>query len=344
MKIPLSKIDIEQSVQVRAAIHGETVDRYAEHLQTPRAVPLPPIVVFGPDSRGMYFLSEGWHRYEAHKKAKRDGILATVKEGGWKEALEHALSSNAAHGLPRTNKDKRRVVDLALMHWPSWSDQLIADKCLVSRDLVGDIRRERQPVVKPQVDKTPTSQNEGLTKTDPPTRVVLGKDGKVRKITSRPPASKPPVSPPAKPPASPPEKVPTVGKPEPATFQPLDTSTKSDALPVDELGKTVLPHLVGLWQGRDILRGMVATIREVRGDVEQAHDDRSPLFCGKGQGCYPIDGQGVVAALKRAEEELKAGIPYTVCGICNGTGCRGCSGNGMVTEIQFSRLAPEFRR
>jgi uncharacterized ParB-like nuclease family protein len=344
MKIPLSKIDVEQSVQVRAAIHGETVDRYAEHLQTPRAIPLPPIVVFGPDSRGMYFLSEGWHRYEAHKKAKRDGILATVKDGGWKEALEHALGSNAAHGLPRSNKDKRRVVELALMHWPTWSDQLIADKCAVHFNTVRSIRAERQPPQIVGVDKNPTTQNEELTETAPPTREVLGKDGKVRNIPTRPPVSKPPSVSPKAPPPAPSRNAPTVGKPEPAMFQPLDTSAKADALPVDELGKTVLPHLVSLWLGRDILRGMAAAIREVRGDVEQAQEDRSPLFCGKGQGCYPIDGQGIVAALKRAEEELKAGIPYTVCGICNGTGCRGCSGNGMVTEIQFSRLAPEFRR
>jgi uncharacterized ParB-like nuclease family protein len=335
MKLPLSKIDIEKSVQVRAAIHGETVDRYAEHLMTPRSVPLPPIVVFGPDSRGMYFLSEGWHRYEAHKKAKRENIQATAKEGGWKEALENALSSNSAHGLPRSKKDKRRVVELAILHWPTWSHQMIADKCAVSKTFVEGIRKVAQPSHDGMVDENPTSQNEGLTEVDPPTREVLGKDGIVRKIPTRPPKS-PPKS-------KPPEEVPTLGTSEPEKFQPLEYPGESDELPKDERGKTVLPHLVSLWQGGEILKGMVRTVREVRADIEQAIEDRDPLFCGRGQGVPPIHGQGLLASLKRTEEELKVGIPYTVCGCCNGTGCRGCSGNGMVTRTQFDRLAPEFR-
>lgn len=338
MKISLSKIDIEQSVQVRAAIHGETVDRYAEHLQTPGAVPLPPIVVFGPDSRGFYFLSEGWHRYEAHKKAKRTTILATVKEGGWKEALEHALGSNATHGLPRSNKDKRRVVELALIHWATKSDQMIADTCAVTRVFVLGVRKELQPVNGLQVDKNPTSPPQALTKTTPPTREVLGKDGKVRTVPSRPP----PVKRPATPPVAPPDSDPMPGNPEPEYVQPLETP--DETLPVDQLGKTVLPHLVTLWRGGDVLRGMIKVIRDVRADVEQSFENRDPLFCGNSQGAPPISNQSLVAALKRAENELKAGIPFTVCGSCNGVGCRGCSGNGLVTELQFERLAPEFRR
>lgn len=347
MKIQLSKIDIEQSVQVRAAIHGETVDRYAEHLQTPGAVPLPPIVVFGPDSRGFFFLSEGWHRYEAHKKAKRSAMLATVKEGGWKEALEHALGSNAAHGLPRSNKDKRRVVELALMHWPTWSSRLIAEKCQVSHTLVDQVRDDQlatvassttgQPAVTPPGDEAPTPPSQALTST-PPTRAVLGKDGKVRSVPSRPP----PVKRPATAPVAPPDNVPMPGPAEAEDVQPLDTSR--DELPVDQLGKTVLPHLVSLWQGGERLRGMVASIREVRLAIEQAVANRDPLFCGNNQGMSPVPNQSLVAALKRAENELKAGIPFAVCGTCNGVGCRGCSGNGLVTELQYERLAPEFRR
>lgn len=326
MKIPLSKIDTEQSVQVRAVIHQETVERYAEHIQTPRAVPLPPILVFGPDSRGMYFLSEGWHRYEAHKKANRDAILATVKEGGWKDALEHALSSNATHGLPRSNKDKRRVVELALKHWSEWSSHKIAEKCAVGDDLVNEIRRC-------QVSENDTCQP----------RTVIGKDGKKYKVgppPSRPPAKKPPASPPF----APPEKAPTVGTPEPETVQSMDDPGEEDSLPKDDRGKTVLPHLLNLWEGRTKLVEMAKTLRDVRRDVEQAVNDRDPLFCGSGQGVSPVSCQSLVAAIKRAEEEIKSGIPYTVCGCCNGVGCRGCSGNGMVTELQFSRLAPEYRR
>lgn len=333
MKIQLSKIDIQKSVQVRVAIHGETVERYAEHLQKSGAVPLPPIVVFGPDSRGMYFLSEGWHRYEAHKKAKRDGILATVKEGGWKEALENALGSNDKHGLPRNNKDKRRVVELTFMHWPNLSHQMVADKCAVSKAFVESVRKVAQPSYGRMVDESPTTQSQGLTESDPPVREVLGKDGKLRKISTRPPTRRPS--------ENPPEDDPDVGSDEPEKSQTPEPA--ADALPVDERGKTVPPHLVALWRDRDILRGMVRTIREIRADAEEAIADSRPLFVGRGQGGPPINAQGLIASLMRTEEELKNGIPYTVCGACNGGGCRGCSGNGLATRTQFERLAPEFR-
>ena len=75
-----SDIDLESSVQVRAKIDPETVAEYAAHIEAKKA-PLPPIVVYGPDSRGKFFLSEGWHRVKASQQAGREGIQATVKEG-----------------------------------------------------------------------------------------------------------------------------------------------------------------------------------------------------------------------------------------------------------------------
>jgi uncharacterized ParB-like nuclease family protein len=303
MKLPIPKIDTDQSVQVRDVIHMQTVEDYADHI-TAGGPPLPPIVVYGPDSRGMYFLSEGWHRLAAHKKAGRTTIAATVREGGWKDALQAALGSNAAHGLPRTNKDKRRVVELALKHWPGWSDTLIAERCAVSDRFVRDVRSELQP-------------RNGSTPDVPQKR--LGKDGKTYTV---------PPPPPSQPPATP---APSAKKPEPPP------------LPVDPAGRTILPHLLGIWAGRERLTGMAKQIGEVRRAVEQAFDDRDPLFAGSGQGVSPVDRQGLIAALSRAEKEIKAAVPWGLCGMCNGTGCRACSGNGLVTKVQHDRLAPEFR-
>ena len=65
--IRISDIDLESSVQVRAKIDPETVAEYAAHIEAKKA-PLPPIIVYGPDSRGKFFLSEGWHRVEAAKR------------------------------------------------------------------------------------------------------------------------------------------------------------------------------------------------------------------------------------------------------------------------------------
>lgn len=53
-----------------------------------------------------------------------------------------ALRTIGAHGLPRTNADKRRAVTMLLEdpEWTQWSDREIAKACSVSNHLVGDVR------------------------------------------------------------------------------------------------------------------------------------------------------------------------------------------------------------
>ena len=349
MKIPLNKIDLDASIDARDERSEQHIEDYTEHLQTSGSVPLPAIMVFGPDSRGQFFLSEGWHRYEAHKRAGRSTIEAIVTPGGWIDAQDYATSklrSNARHGWRETRKQKRRAVMLTIMRHAEWTDVKVADHCGVSRELVIDVRSSMCRNLQNPTDDTDVVQHQ-----DTP-RTVTRKNGKPYTVPTRPQPSKPPVSkPPSAPPSKPPEIVPEVacldpqgrGQPDPEDVQPLDTSPEPDELPKDERGKTVLPHLLHLWEGRSTLKGLIKTVREVRKTVEQAIEDRDPLFCGSGQGVSPISCQALIAALKRSEEELKAGIPYSVCGSCNGTGCRGCSGNGLVTELQLSRLAPEYR-
>lgn len=59
-------------------------------------------------------------------------------------AVLYACGANAAHGLRRTNADKRRAV-LTLLEdgeWAKLSDEEIARRCAVSRPFVGGLRPE----------------------------------------------------------------------------------------------------------------------------------------------------------------------------------------------------------
>ncbi len=277
--IRISDIDLESSVQVRAKIDPETVAEYAAHIEAKKA-PLPPIVVYGPDSRGKFFLSEGWHRVAAAKKAGRDGIMATIKDGGWKEALEHALGSNAAHGLRRTNLDKRRAVELALKHWPEWSSRAIAEKVGVSHTFVDESR--------PQVATVATS-NTNVT-------FVTGKDGK--QYPSMPPSRPPSV-----------DELPKdqKGRSIPPMCVPI-WNRRQEVVDVLKAVSEIRTKFVNaqddrdpLWcgsknQGRTLVNftSVIAHLNQVYDDIKAALAIRVCPVC-QGLGCAHCSGNGVIS-------------------------------------------------
>ena len=55
-----------------------------------------------------------------------------------------SLGANGSHGLPRTNADKRRAVEILLRdpEWSQWSDREIARRACVHHQMVGAMRRE----------------------------------------------------------------------------------------------------------------------------------------------------------------------------------------------------------
>ena len=134
----ISDINID-GTQSRCALNEATVEDYRQAIQG--GAKFPPVTVFFDGSS--YWLADGFHRYFAH--AAIDGMLeidADVRKGTQRDALLHSLGANAAHGLQRTNADKRRIVTLMLedAEWAKWSDREIARACAVSAPFVGDVR------------------------------------------------------------------------------------------------------------------------------------------------------------------------------------------------------------
>jgi hypothetical protein len=95
-------------------------------------------VLFGTVKR--CWIGDGWHRVMAARQLGRTEIEADLREGDRRDALKYALGANAANGLRRTNDDKRRCVELALVAFGGLSSRSIADMCGVSHPFVMKVK------------------------------------------------------------------------------------------------------------------------------------------------------------------------------------------------------------
>lgn len=138
VKMFLSSIRVDGGTQPRSAIDQNIVAEYAEALKA--GAKFPPVTVFhdGAD----HWLGDGFHRFHAHRHAGLDSIAAEIRTGTQRDAVLFSVGANAAHGLRRSNEDKRKAV-LTLLEdaeWSQWSDRKIAEVCGVSHPLVAGVR------------------------------------------------------------------------------------------------------------------------------------------------------------------------------------------------------------
>lgn len=139
MQIKLTKIKFDERLQNRVKIDSETVKEYSDAIDA--GVKLPDVTVFFDGSD--YWLADGFHRYHAHNQLGILEIGADVRNGTLREAILFSVGVNAAHGLRRTNADKRKAVETLLQddEWSMWSDNEIAKRCNVSNHLVADVKK-----------------------------------------------------------------------------------------------------------------------------------------------------------------------------------------------------------
>lgn len=138
MKLALSSIRADGGTQSRDALNEETVREYAEAMR--EGAQFPPIVVFHDGSKR--WLADGFHRFMAARKAEIAELDAVVHQGTRRDAVLYSVGANAAHGLPRTNADKRFAVTMLLQdeEWARWSNQEIARRCCVSPTTVAAVK------------------------------------------------------------------------------------------------------------------------------------------------------------------------------------------------------------
>jgi uncharacterized ParB-like nuclease family protein len=152
-EIGLDLIRADASAQMRMVASETVVSEYAEAINS--GAEFPPIVVFFDGDA--HWLADGFHRLAAHQKLGYETILADVREGGLRDAIQYSLGANETHGLRRTRADKRRAVETALAdpEWAALSDRDIAKLCNVTHPFVGNVRKGGNVTAsKPQTTRT----------------------------------------------------------------------------------------------------------------------------------------------------------------------------------------------
>jgi hypothetical protein len=127
-----------RKLQSRAEINEQTIEDYAESLK--QGDEFPPVLTYFDGIS--YYLTDGYHRYHAHKKAGKAGIICEVVNGTFTDAVLRATSVNSKHGMRRTYADKRKAVMTLLddFEWSQWSNSEIARHCGVSHTFVASLR------------------------------------------------------------------------------------------------------------------------------------------------------------------------------------------------------------
>ena len=130
---------MDQRLQSRVEISEEAVSDYAEALLG--GADFPPVLVYF-DSIN-YYLTDGYHRVLAHKRAEKVSILCEVVNGSITDAIFRSTGVNTDHGMRRTYADKRKAVMTLLddFAWQGMSNTQIAKHCGVSPSFVSELRK-----------------------------------------------------------------------------------------------------------------------------------------------------------------------------------------------------------
>ena len=137
-KVNLNDLRIDGGTQGREVIDQQLVYQYLECMKEGDVFP-PMFTVF---DGATHWLVDGFHRYHAYKLLGIKQADVNYKPGTQLEAQVMSFGVNGTHGKPRTNEDKRKVVEAALVHKLTKDkiDSEIAEICAVSRSFVGSIR------------------------------------------------------------------------------------------------------------------------------------------------------------------------------------------------------------
>lgn len=144
-RIELDKLNTNGGTQCRAEINKLTVQEYQSAFE--EGVALPPIVVYHDTNKDEHYLADGFHRVAAARNLGLLELEAEIRKGTYQDALHHALSANAAHGLRRTTDDKKVAVRKALDLHPDYTSRQIADLCRVDGKFVEGLREDTGPRV-----------------------------------------------------------------------------------------------------------------------------------------------------------------------------------------------------
>ena len=311
-RLNLAMIVLDAGTQIRALLDDDTVAEYAAAMK--EGAPFPPAIVFRDGSQ--YLLADGFHRVAAAVRNGFKDFAFEVRIGSKSETLKYALSANAQHGLKRTNADKRRSVELALMEWSHWADAELARICAVGNKFVGDMRREME-------------DNLVLNKVD----VRIGHDGRERRLPPPPMVRRGTEATDA-----------NDGKNGLSGGTPEARLSPPPPVPVvDATGWPIPTHLIPLWLRSGEVQEMLTTMSRVKGALRTAQENNDKLFA-------EVNFSSALSQLDQAWTDIKTAKAFAVCPTCQGQlpdKCTLCKGRGLISEHRWNtcvtREDKEFR-
>ena len=133
---PVVRLRLEQ-IQPGHSPRLNDVDEAHVQLLADTEAALPPIVVH----RSTLKVIDGRHRLRAAMSRGDTLIRARLFDGTEDEAFIYSVEANNAHGLPLTASDRHAAAVRLLRARPEWSDRSIASTVGVSAQTVGKVRR-----------------------------------------------------------------------------------------------------------------------------------------------------------------------------------------------------------
>ena len=138
MKIKLTDITVDESLQLRVKTNTPTVAEYEERMS--EGEQFPPLLVWKTD--GVHILIDGFHRYPAMTNAGFVDCECKVFTGTKTEALIAAAISNRTHGIPMKRDDKRKAIQMLVESSGELADNAIANAIGCCNHMVKAVRDE----------------------------------------------------------------------------------------------------------------------------------------------------------------------------------------------------------
>jgi hypothetical protein len=302
-KLRLNEIRIDGGTQPRVEINNALVKEYADEIKIKKN--FPPLDVFY-DGKS-YWLVDGFHRRHAYAREGVSQVDCQITEGTLEEARWASLSKNHAHGLRRTNEDKREAVKTALKMKPELSDHALAEHCGVDHKTVATIRSQlgNFPTCPPPTEDQKRIGKDGKKYPAPP---VQDEPENSQKVLNFPPPPEPPEEP------------------------------KTPPVPVDAIGRPIPLEAQEVWSRRHEAQDILRHVSEIRAAIKKAQDSRDILWA-------EINLNDMHAQIDNLYAQLKPLVPEYVCPGCQGLAdCRLCNGRRMVSKFRWDTVVTEIQK
>jgi hypothetical protein len=132
-------IRVDHGLQSRVATDMEVVKNYSDAVVA--GAVFPPVVVFF-DGK-VYWLADGFHRIEGHKRAGKTSINAEVKQGDRRDAIIYSVGANLTMGVHPTKEDREKGAMMLLSdeQYFNYTDTEISRRSGLSRTAVTKLRK-----------------------------------------------------------------------------------------------------------------------------------------------------------------------------------------------------------